>query len=160
AAIADAHALATTLGGELRADVDPVNNTNFYISRFFGLFVAQNLNDPAHTIGYLMQGGLGMPDREYYLGQDAHMTETRTKYLAHVATILPLGCLASAADAQAKAQRIVDLETKIARAHWLREESSDVLKGNNPWARADFTQKAPGLDWAAYFKAAGLDDQA
>jgi putative endopeptidase len=159
AAISDVHALATTLGSQLRADVDPVNATNFYTDHLFGLFVAQNLNDPAHTLGYLMQGGLGMPDREYYLGQDAAMTETRTKYLAHVATILTLGHLASGADAQTKAQRIIDLETKIARAHWPREESSDVLKGNNTWARADFAQKAPGLDWAAYFKAAGLDDQ-
>jgi len=152
----DRKSLATVLGSMLRADVDPLNATNFYTDRLFGLFVAQDLNDPSHNIGYLMQGGLGLPDREYYLGQDAQMNDLRTKYLAHVTAVLTMGQIA---DAQAKAQRIVDLENKIARAHATREDSADVVKGNNVWTRADFASKAPGLDWAAYFSAAGLDDQ-
>src|SRR5690349_19942337 len=51
------------------------------------------------------------------------------------------------------------LETKIAQSHASRSESGDIQKGNNVWERADFKTKAPGLDWTAYFAAAGLDKQ-
>jgi putative endopeptidase len=156
AAIATRRDLADALGAELRADVDPLNATNFHTDRLFGLWVAQDFNSPTHNIGYLLQGGLGMPDREYYVGQDQHMVDARTKYTAHIAAVLRL---AHVAGADAKAQRVLDMETKIARVHWTREQSGDVHKANNPWTRADFDRKAPGLDWATYFKAAGLDDQ-
>jgi len=156
AAIADRRALAEVLGRQLRADVDPLNATNFYTDRLFGLFVAQDFNQPSHNTAYLMQGGLGMPDREYYLGQDAHMTETRARYKAHVAAVLKL---AGVAGEEARAGRVIAFETKIARAHWSREMSSDVAKANNPWTRADFDAKAKGLDWKTFFAAAGLDAQ-
>ena len=156
AAIKDRRDLATVLGSGLRADVDPLNATSFHTDRLFGLWVAQDFNEPSHNIGYLLQGGLGMPDREYYLGQDAPMVQTRAKYKAHVTAALTL---AKVSDAAAKAQRILDLETKIARVHWKLEESQDVHKADNPWTRADFEKKAPGLDWRAYFTAAGIDDQ-
>src|SRR5262249_40926509 len=84
AAIADRRALADVLGRQLRADVDPLNATNFYTSRLFGLFVAQDFNEPSRNTAYVLQGGLGMPDREYYLGQDKHMADTRDRYKAHV----------------------------------------------------------------------------
>jgi predicted metalloendopeptidase len=156
AAIKDRRGLATVLGSMLRADVDPLNATNFHTDRLFGLWVAQDFNQPTRNIGYLLQGGLGMPDREYYLGQSAPMTDTRAKYKAHAVAVLKL---AGIADAEAKAQRALDLETKIARAHWTREQSGDVHKADNPWTRADFDRKAPGLDWTAYFTAAGIADQ-
>src|SRR5690348_1383157 len=156
AAIRDRRALAEALGSMLRTDVDALNATNFHTDRLFGLWVAQDFNEPTHNIGYLLQGGLGMPDREYYVGTDQHMIDARNKYKAHIAAVLKL---ASVAGGDMKAQRILDLETNIARVHWKREDSEDVHKANNPWTRADFQKKAPGLDWAAYFKAAGLDDQ-
>ncbi len=59
----------------------------------------------------------------------------------------------------AKAARIFALETKIAQAHVSRVDSEDVHKANNPWKRADFASRAPGLDWNAYFTAADLGDQ-
>src|SRR6202012_5930564 len=77
----------------------------------------------------------------------------RTAYKAHIAKVLEL---AHVADAEGKAARIFDLEMKIAEAHAPRAESEDVPKANNPWARADFATKAPGLDWTAFFAAAGL----
>ncbi len=156
AAISDRRALADVLGRQLRADVDPLNATNFYTDRLFGLFVAQDFNEPSRNTAYLLQGGLGMPDREYYLSQDAQMAETRARYKAHVAAVLKLG---GVPDEQARAARILELETKIARAHWSREASADVHKANNPWTRADFAVKAAGLDWAAFFAAAGLAAQ-
>ena len=64
-AIADAAGLSRYFGAAMRADTDPLNATNFYTENLFGLFVAQGLEDPSKNVGYLMQGGLGMPDREY-----------------------------------------------------------------------------------------------
>src|SRR5438132_1531703 len=61
-AIANVHDLSTALGESLRTDVDPLNATNFWTENLFGLFVTQGLQDPTHTMPYLLQGGLGMPD--------------------------------------------------------------------------------------------------
>jgi putative endopeptidase len=156
--ISDLRTLSEALGQTIRTDVDPLNATNFYTSHVFGLWVAQDFNDPAHNAPYLLQGGLGMPDREYYLADIPRMAETRAKYKAHVAAVLELGG-AGQQDASAEADRIVDLETRIAKVHWSREDSGNVHKADNPWTRADFAAKAPGIDWAAFFKAAGLAGQ-
>jgi putative endopeptidase len=156
AAIADRRALADLLGRQLRADVDPLNATDFYTDRLFGLFVAQDFNEPSRNTAYLLQGGLGMPDREYYLGQDAHMADARARYKAHIGAVLQL---AGVHGELTLAGRILDFETKIARTHWSREMSFDVQKANNPWTRADFDVKAKGLDWQTFFAAAGLGAQ-
>ncbi|MBD8899770.1 M13 family metallopeptidase [Rhodanobacter sp. DHG33] len=155
-AIASKGDLARVLGGRLRADVDPVNATNFHTENLFGLFVTQGLEDPGHTVAYLLQGGLAMPSRDYYLSNDPHMVAFRGKYHDYVAALLKQ---AGIADADAKANTVVDLETKIAKAQESLIDSQDVHKANNLWSMADFAQKAPGLDWSAYFKAAHLDGQ-
>ena len=80
AAIRDKHELARALGETLRADVDALNNTNFHTANLFGLWVAGGFNDSEHYAAYLMQGGLDMPDREYYLSDSQSMREIRTKY--------------------------------------------------------------------------------
>jgi putative endopeptidase len=156
AAVGNAQELARALGGNLRADVDVLNNTNFFTENLFGLWVAQDLDDPSHYSPFLLQGGLGMPDRDYYADPSPRMAEIRTKYQAHIAAMLKL---AGVSDADAKAGRIFDLERRIANAHSSRTESADVLKGNNHWTRADFSSRAPGLDWQAFFSAAGLEGQ-
>ncbi|WP_447736533.1 M13 family metallopeptidase [Rhodanobacter soli] len=155
-AIASRAELARVLGSRLRADVDPMNATNYHTENLFGLFVTQGLEDPSHNLAYLLQGGLVMPSRDYYLSDDAHMVATRAKYRTYIGALLKQ---AGVAGAEAKATIILDLETKIARAQASLLDSEDVHKANNPWRMADFAQKAPGLDWAAYFKAAGLDGQ-
>ena len=155
-AIDDKAALSRVLGTELRADVDPLNATNFYTNRLFGLFVSSDFNNPKKNVPYLLQGGLGMPDRDNYLSTDEHNVDLQNKYKTHIETVLKL---ANVADADAKAQRIYDLEHKIAEVQESREESEDVHKANNPWKLADFATKAPGIDWAAYFKAAGVSSQ-
>lgn len=71
--------LSRALGQQLRADVDPLNATNMWTQNLFGLFVSQALSDPAHNVAYLLQGGLGMPDREYYITDDAEMVTIRTR---------------------------------------------------------------------------------
>ena len=157
AAIRDRKSLARFLGSTLRADVDALNATNFYTENLFGLWVAQDLDDPTQYSPFLLQGGLGLPDREYYVDTSAAMGEIRTKYQVHVAAMLGL---AGIADSSAKAAAILDLENKIAKAHWSREASGDVSKANNHWGRHEFTRKAPGLDWDAYFAGAGLQKPA
>ena len=67
AAIADKRALSAAIGSTLRADTDPLNATNYQTDNLFGIFVTQGLSTPGETLPYLMQGGLGMPEREYYL---------------------------------------------------------------------------------------------
>ena len=148
--------LARVLGDGLRADVDPVNATNFHTEHLFGLFVSHGLEDATRNIPYLLQGGLGMPTRDYYLSDEKTMVETRGKYLAYIAALLKQ---ANVADADAKARTILDLETKIAKAQVDIVDSQDIHKANNPRPMASFAKSAPGLDWNAYFKAAGLDQQ-
>ena len=152
-AINDRTALARALGRTLRADVDVLNATNLYTDNLFGLWVAQDLDDPTRYSPFLLQGGLGMPDRDYYLNPSQKMADIRAKYQAHIAAVLTL---AHVAEPVGKAARIFALEHSLAEAHWSRAQSEDVLKGNNHWAVAEFGQRAPGLDWPAFFAAAGL----
>ncbi len=156
AAITDVATLSRYLGADMRADTDPLNSTNFYTANLFGLFVAQGLEDPSKNVGYLMQGGLGMPDREYYLAGDKDMAANRTAYQKYIADILKL---AGDADADKKAKTVFDLEMKIAKAHASVVDSQDIHKANNPWPTADFAKNAPGIDWAGFFDAAKLSGQ-
>ena len=153
ATIADRKGLARYLGGTLRADVDALNATDMYTDNVLGVWVAQDLNDPSRYLPFLMQGGLDMPDRAYYLDDSARMETIRGKLKEHIASVL---ALAKVPDPQGKAARIQELEKKIAQAHASREDSGDVKKSNNVWPRAEFETKAPGLDWNEFFSAAGL----
>lgn len=157
ATIHDKRELAHALGETLRADVDALNNTNFHTSNLFGLWVAPGFDDSEHYTAYLLQGGLELPDREYYISDSAENREIRGKYQTHVATMLKL---AGFSDTDARAERIVALEHAIAEKHISLAEDNDVHKANNPWKMADFPVKAPGLDWADYFRGAGLSQQA
>jgi endothelin-converting enzyme/putative endopeptidase len=157
AAIKDKRELAHALGETLRADVDALNNTNFHTQNLFGLWVAPGFNDSEHYAAYLLQGGIELPDREYYLSDAASMRDARTKYLAHVAAMLKL---TGFTDTDARAKRIFDLEHAIAEKHISLAENDDIHKANNTWKQADFAAKAPGLEWEEYFRGAGLSKQA
>ncbi len=155
AAISDVKSLSRVLGEQIRADVDPLNATNFRTENLFGLFVTQALAG-GEVMPYVLQGGLGMPEREYYLSADPKMAELRSQYKTYIAKLLGD---AGIADADAKAQRIFDLEMKIAQAHVTREESEDFQHSAAEWTRSDFNAKAPGIDWDAFFGAAQLGQQ-
>jgi putative endopeptidase len=155
-AIKDKAALTRALGASVRADVDPLNNTNFFTENVFGLWVAQGLSDSSRNMPYLLQGGLGMPDRAYYLTDSPKMADLRTKYQQHIAAMLKL---AGYPDSEARAAKVFALETDIAKSHATREDSADVMKGNNTWTLKDFASNAPGIDWPAFFKSAGLSGQ-
>ena len=157
AAISDLHALALKLGKTVRADVDVLNSTQLHTANLFGLWVAQDLDDPHRYAPFLLQGGLTLPDRDYYTDPSPRMAEIRTKYQAHIAAMLKLAAIP---DAEQKAARIFELEHRIAEVHVSRTDSEDVIKGNNHWPRQGLDERAPGLDWAAFLDAAGLDQQA
>jgi len=154
AAVKDKKQLAFALGQSLRNDVDPLNNAVFQTPNLFGLWVAPNFNDPDHYIGYLLQGGITLPDREYYLQDNAQMKEIRAKYQAHVENMMKL---AGFSDPAARAARVVELERRIAEKQLSLADSEDIHKANNPWTPADFSAKAPGLDWKEFFRGAGLE---
>ena len=145
--------LSRALGESLRADVDPLNNTDLHTDRLFGLWVSPAFSEPTRNMPYLLQGGLGMPDRDYYLSDEPRMQKLREEYRAHVAAVFRLAGIGQEA---ARAERVLGLETKLARVHASREDSSEVLKANNPWKTSELQERAPGLDWAAFLGAAGL----
>ena len=156
AALADSSAVARAIGETLRTDVDAFNNTNFETPNLFGVWIAQDVVDPTKYVTFLLQGGLGMPSREYYLDSDPKMIALRTAYEAHVVRNLKL---AGIADPEAKAKAVVALETALAHAHATRLESEPATNALHHWARADFDKRAPGLDWAALLDGAGLAAQ-
>jgi predicted metalloendopeptidase len=156
AAIHDRKSLSHMLGGQLRADVDVLNATQLYTGNLLGLWVAQDLDDPSRYVPILLQGGLGMPDRDYYLDDSPATAAIRAKYTPHLAKVL---ALVNVKDADARAARIFDLEKRMATVHGARVDTFDVVKANNHWSRKDFDSRAPGLDWQEYFAAAGLGRQ-
>jgi putative endopeptidase len=155
-AIKDKAGLTRVLGESLRADVDALNATNFFTENLFGLWVSPALHGSPTNVGYLMQGGLGMPDRAYYLDKSQKMADLRSAYQKHIAAMFKL---AGYDNADKRAANVYALETAIAQTHATREASVDVHLADNTWAAKDFATKAPGLDWAAFFKAAQLGDQ-
>lgn len=156
AAIRDRRELSHALGESLRDDVDALNNTNFHTPNLFGLWVAPGFNDSDHYAAYLLQGGLQLPDREYYLSESESMRNVRTQYQTHISTILKL---TGVSDTDARAAHILELEHAIAKVHRSLADNEDIHKANNTWSQADFSAKAPGLDWTEYFRGAGISQQ-
>ncbi|QGN53871.1 M13 family metallopeptidase [Novosphingobium sp. Gsoil 351] len=153
--ITDKAQLSKVLGEQTRVDVDIFNSTDLRTENLLGLFVTQALTTN-EVVPYILQGGLGMPEREYYLSNDPKMVDLRAKYKTYLVDMLTA---AGMTDAPARAQRIFDLETKIARAHADQVAVNDFAKNGTLWQRADFATKAPGIDWDAYWAAAGLPQQ-
>ncbi len=123
------------------------------VSGPFGGYVGQDDKAPDQYIFSMYQGGLGMPDRDYYLTDSAKMKETRAAYVAHLARLFTL---AGEADAQARAQALMALETQIARAHWTRIDSRDADKVYNKMTLAELQRRAPGFDFKGWLAAQGL----
>ena len=154
-ALRDKAQLSAALGGTVRADVDVLNATNVHTPNILGLWVTQELENPSRTTPYVLQGGLGMPDRDYYLSDSADMRRLRTGYTGYVTKLFEL---AGYGDAPARAARVIELETKIAGAHVSLEETEDAHHAT-PWSAADFAAKAPGIDWRQFWRAARLPAQ-
>ena len=106
---------------------------------------------PTRYVAYVSQGGLGLPDRDYYL--TPNFAQKKAAYQAYVAQLLTL---AGWSDPAASAASVVDFETKVADASWTRAERRDPDKTYNPMSPAELAAAAPGFDWAAWLKAEGL----
>lgn len=117
------------------------------VPTLFGIGVNQDDKAPDQYIVGLRQAGLGLPDRDYYLSQDAKITATRVAYQAYLAKML---ALAGEANAEARAKAVFDFEARLATAHWTREESRDADKIYNKFSPTDFAAKAPGFPWHDY----------
>ncbi|MDB5694263.1 MAG: family peptidase, partial [Alphaproteobacteria bacterium] len=123
----------------------------------FNAGIEQDLKDNSRYAVYLGQGGIGLPDRDYYLDdKNPKFAEARTKYQQHVANMLRL---AGISDPEARAQRIYDLEKKIATAHWTRVQSRQIDKLYNPMTPAQMAANMPGFDFPAFLESAGLNGQ-
>jgi predicted metalloendopeptidase len=123
----------------------------------YGIGVAQDAKESTKYATYIRQGGLGMPDRDYYLKlDDKKMAEMRAAYEKHVANIL---ALAGDKDAAAKAKAIVAFETQLAQAQWTKVELRDPNKSYNKMSVAELGQLTPGYDWKAALAAAGVGNK-
>ncbi len=120
----------------------------------FNMFVGQDRKASDQYTLNVLQGGLGMPDRDYYLSSDPKIAETRAKYLGHLTNMLTL---AGEKNAAARAKAILDFETKIAKIHWTRAESRDATKTYNKMSLAEVRKLAPGFDFPAFVKADGMN---
>ncbi len=156
AAIQNKQQLSAALGATVRADTDALNNTNFHTPNIFGVWVAPGFQGSDRYAPYLMQGGTELPDRAYYLDSSEHMQQVRAKYLAHMAAMFRLAGLDNP---DQRAQRVMALETAIANAQLTLAESEDIHRANNLWHASEFATKAPGIDWPAFLRAAGLASQ-
>jgi putative endopeptidase len=156
--IEDRAALTRFLGRGLRADVDPLNWGIYRSSHILGLSVEPGINGEKTNVAFLLQGGLGLPDREHYVSTEPAMRELRGTYQAYIARLLGLAGY-DPAHADHQASGILALETAIAQTQATREASANDRNANNRWTRADFARLAPGMDWGAFFDAAGLAGQ-
>ena len=122
----------------------------------FGNYVDSDDKNPDAAIFQFSQGGLGLPDRDYYLSDDPGLVAKRAAYRAYLVQLMKL---AGEPDAEARADAVMALETDIAEAHWTRVDSRDADKTYNKWTRAQFAADAPGFDWNAYLDTVGVDAQ-
>ncbi len=121
----------------------------------FGFMVAQDPKNSTRYIPSMSQGGLGLPDRDYYLKDDAKSKEIREKYLVHVAKMLELAGQSPEA-AKADAESILALETSTAKTCRTRVELRDPVKNYNLRTLANLEKDAPGFDWKTYLGALGV----
>jgi putative endopeptidase len=118
----------------------------------FRMFVGQDRKASDRYALNVSQGGIGMPDRDYYLSSDPKQVETKAKYLQHMTNML---ALAGEPNAAARAKAILDFETRVAQVHWTRAESRDALKTYNKMTIAQVRMFAPGFDFPLLIKDAG-----
>lgn len=120
---------------------------------FFGVYVGADAKDSNKNTAYLGVASLGLPDRDYYVSEDADSKEKREKYVAHVTKMLSF---INAKDAAKQAKNIMALETAFATPMMDRVESRDDRKSYNPMTVAALQKITPAINWDAYFKGIGF----
>ena len=155
-AISDTAELTRFLGSGLRADVAPLNWGTYVSAHLLGLAVEPGLHGEGNYVALLLQGGLGLGDRDLYVSTTPDNQALRTRYEHYIARMLEL---AGFDHADQRAARALALETAIAQTHAAAEASADEHNAENLWTRVDFVRQAPGLDWGTFFTAAQLSKQ-
>jgi predicted metalloendopeptidase len=123
----------------------------------FGLQFNLDARDSTRYAVILSQGGLGLPDRDYYLKDDAKLKEARGAYRAHIEKMLGMAGQAKAAQSAAA---ILELETSLAKIQWTRVEDRDPIKTYNKTAIAELPALMPGYDWQRYLRSSGVEGKA
>ena len=154
--VSDKEELTRLLGRGMRADVDPLGFGIYKSASVLGLSVDQSIHGEKTNAAFLLQGGLGLPDREDYLSADPGKTALRARYLDSIRQMLTL---AGFDRADERASAVLALETAIAQTHGTRESSANDRNADHVWTRADFARRAPGMDWTVFFDGAGLARQ-
>jgi putative endopeptidase len=121
----------------------------------FGFGSNQDFADASQVIGFLVAGGLGLPDRDYYLDDTAKMKETREKYVAHVQAMLQL-IGEPEEKARADAKSVMQIETDLAKASLTRVDKRDPYKLFHKMSVDEAAKLAPAIDWATYLKIQGV----
>lgn len=145
-AIASYDDLAAYFGKANRAGVDIP----------FSVSVMSDFKDPTKHTLITWQGGLGLPEREYYLATDAKMTDIRQKYVAHIEKMFQLTNMPNPAESAAK---IMALETALASQQMKKEDTRDIVKLYNVYAVKDLKTLMPDFNWTAMLKNAGVDSE-
>ncbi|MFZ5725271.1 MAG: M13 family metallopeptidase [Pseudomonadota bacterium] len=125
------------------------------VRHFFGGYVGQDDKNPDVYIYTMFQGGIGMPDRDFYLKENERNTRLQAAYLKHLENVLTL---AGEANAAARAQAIYDFEKQIATVHWDKNDSSDATKVYNKMTIAELAAAAPGFDWLTFIRGIGVKE--
>jgi len=120
----------------------------------FSLQVNPDARDSAQYAVILHQSGLGMPDRDYYLKDDAKLKEARAAYRAHIEKMLGMAGQAKAAKSAAA---ILDLETSLAKIQWTRVQDRDPIKTYNKTALSELPALMAGYDWQRYIRSSGFE---
>lgn len=126
------------------------------VSMPFSVAVTEDFKNPKQYTLMTWQGGLGLPEREYYLQADAKMVETRIKYVAHIEKMLQLVGLPNAAES---ATKIMALETVLATNHMKKEETRNTAKLYNKYNITDLKKLMADFDWNAMLKNAGIEKE-
>ena len=119
----------------------------------YQLEIGPDQKHPDRYITTISQSGLGLPDRDYYLGDDAAMVSTRDAYRRYLSAMLGL---AGMVDADRRAESVFQLETAMARVEWPRADRRDVTKTYNRVGVRALDALAPGFPWDAYLSSAGI----
>jgi putative endopeptidase len=120
----------------------------------FGIDINLDARNSAQYAVIIHQSGLGMPDRDYYLKDDAKLKEARTSYRAHIEKMLNM---AGERDAAQDAAAILNLETSLARIQWTRVENRDPVKTYNKSTLSELSALMPGYDWQRYIRSSGIE---
>ncbi len=125
---------------------------------FFSLQVFADLNDSKMNATYIAQGGLGLPDRDYYVLKDEKSKERRQQYVDHVTRMLQYIDY-SEADARKAAEMILNVETKLAEPQLDKTQSRNISNFNNPRTIAQLTEMTPAVDWNKFIKDMGVQTE-